>query len=132
MPYDPNTFKNLYPCPDRSKIRADIENQIKSGELQIPQEFLSDSKAFIDQMVEEEDKKERRSWLISQRETDQAWQKFMELDHGFEDLPEKVKSMIHKHVWERGHSGGYGEMNNLYYDVVWFTKAVFEAGKNEK
>lgn len=64
MPYDPTTFKNLYPFPDTRKIKEGIEQK------------------------------------------------------------------IHSQIWEDGHSSGYGDMENMYYDWVPVILQAFNNGFN--
>lgn len=118
MPHDPETFKNLYPFPDKGIIRQTIQDKILFGELKLPSDRMLDSKSWIEEKVEEEFKKEKKLWKSSQDEADQAWRKHQETEHGFSHLPESLKQKLHNQIWEDGHSGGYGDMENKYCDWV--------------
>lgn len=128
MPYDPTTFKNLYPYPDRDKIRQTIQDKILCGELKLPSDRMLDSKSWIEEKAEEEYWCKRKLYNESQAEADKAWQESQEIEHGFEDLPESLKQKIHAHVWVDGHSGGYGEMVNRYVDLVPLVVEAFDLG----
>ncbi len=39
MPHDPDTFKNLYPFPDKNKIRQSFEDFCRENPQELPKEF---------------------------------------------------------------------------------------------
>jgi len=129
MPYDPETFQNLYPFPDRSKIRERVDNQITNGELKIPQNRVLDSKPWVAEMVSERYKEEHRLWLYSEYEAQQAWAKTQEAEYGFNNLPENLKQNIHNYVRENGDDRG--EMLNLYDGVSRLVIEAYETGIRE-
>ncbi|MBV6514075.1 MAG: hypothetical protein FMNOHCHN_03665 [Ignavibacteriaceae bacterium] len=128
MPYDPDTFKNLYPYPDRGIIRQTIQDKILCGELKLPSDRMLDSKEWIEEQTKKEYNHQRNSWEESEWEANKAWQKHQEKERGFENLPDNLKQKIHSQVWEDGHSGGYGEMVNRYIDLVPLVVQAYEVG----
>lgn len=128
MPYDPETFKNLYPYSDKAITRQTIQDKILFGELKLPSDRMLDSKSWIEEKVEEEFKKEKKLWKNSQDKADKAWQKFQETEHEFSHLPESLKQKLHNQIWSNGHSGGYGEMENQYIDLVPLVMEAYEVG----
>ena len=131
MPYDP-TFKNLYPYPDKKQIREELNNQILTGKLAIPKEYALDSRSWITDETEKIYRAERKKYDESEGEAIAAWQKYQEEDFGFDKLPEVLKQKIHSYVWEKGHSGGYSEMQNWYADTVDLVMEAFDLGKKAK
>lgn len=131
MPYDLDTFANLYPYPLKDQFRQTIEKQILSGELKIPQDRVLDSKLWIAEKTDEQYKKEKNLWNVSQNEADEAWQKNQEIEHGFNHLPDDLKRGIHSQVWQDSHSGGYGDMLNSYCDWVPLIIEAYKAGPKE-
>lgn len=51
----------------------------------------------------------------------------VEMVFGIKDLPEKLKSHIHYMAYERGHSSGYAEVLNEYFDVLDTVDATMNA-----
>lgn len=131
MPHDPNTFKNLYPYPNKETIRKIIQDKILYGELKLPSDRMLDSKAWIEEQIEEEYKTERKLWGESENEAISAWQKHQEAEHGFQTLPETLRQKIHGLVWEMAHSGGFGDMENRYCDLVPLVIEAYEIGLRE-
>lgn len=132
MPYDPNTFENLYPYPNKEAIRAYFQKEVLMGNLAVPQDRITDSKLWIEEQTQSRYLAERIAYKSSENEAISAWQKHQETEHGFSNLPEILRQKIHGLVWEMGHSGGYGEMNNLYCDLVPLIIEVYELGKKLK
>ena len=132
MPYDPDTFENLYPLPDRKVIRQIFQDKILCVGLKLPSDRMLDSKAWIEEQVRKEYQSKHFLYKESENEANAAWQKSQEKEHNFENLPEVLRQKIHGQVWEEGHSGGYGEMNNRYCDLVPLVVEAFELGKKSK
>lgn len=128
MPYDPDTFKNLYPFPNRETIRQTIQDKILRGKLKLPSDRMLDSKSWIEEQVQAEYRAKRIAYEESEFEATKAWQKHQEKEHGFDTLPETLRQKIHAQVWEDGHSGGYGEMLNRYIDLVPLVMEAYETG----
>lgn len=126
--HDPETFKNLYPCPDKGAIRQIIQDKILFGELKLPSDRMLDSKAWIEEQVKKEYQSERALYMESENAAIAAWRQDKEAEHGFSSLPEGLKQKIHAQVWADGHSGGYGEMENLYVDWVPVILEAFSFG----
>ncbi len=129
MPYDPDTFKNLYPFPDRSKIRQSFEDFCRENPQELPKEFRTNSRVWIDEQTKQTYNHERQLFNESQKEADKAWQKHQEKEHSFENLPESLKQKIHSRIWEDNHSGGYTDMRNQYIDLVPLVVEAYELGK---
>lgn len=129
MPYDPETFQNLYPFPIRLKIEEEIKGKILNGELNIPSDQTFDSKKWINEKVSERYKEEHRLWLYSEYEAQQAWAKTQEAEYGFNNLPENLKQNIHNYVRENGDDRG--EMLNLYDGVSRLVIEAYETGIRE-
>lgn len=62
MPYDLETFKNLYPYPLKDQFRQKIEKQILSGELKIPNDRVLDSKLWIEEETSKQYNQEKSLW----------------------------------------------------------------------
>ena len=131
MPHDPETFENLYPFPDKTNIREQIKLMVELGQISIPKENLSDTKSWIEERVSEHYKKERNLYNESEEQAKKAWQKHQETEHGFSHLPEELKRKIHGQIWEDGHSGGYGDMENMYYDWTPIILEAYSSGFND-
>lgn len=130
MPHDPNTFKNLYPFPNKGTIRQIIQDKILFGELKLPSDRMLDSKEWIEEQVKKEYKSEHTLYMESENEAVAAWRKDKEAEHGFASLPEGLKQKIHAQAWADGHSGEYGDMENLYVDWVPVILEAYEIGFN--
>lgn len=128
MPYDPDTFKNLYPFPNREAIRQTIQDKILCGELKLPSDRMLDSKSWIEEQAQAKYRAERITYNESEEQAKKAWQKHQEVEHGFSHLPEHVKQKFHDLIWSRGHSGGYGDMENRYCDWVPIILETYEIG----
>lgn len=128
MPHDPDTFKNLYPFPDKNKIRQSFEDFCRENPQELPKEFRTNSRVWIDEQTKEKCNHERKLWGESENEAISAWQKHQEIEHGFETLPETLRRKIHGLVWEMAHSGGFGDMENRYLDLVPLVIEAFSSG----
>ncbi len=118
MPYDPETFKNLYPYPNKNAIFLWFQKQVLEGNLLVPQNRIADSKTWIEEQAQERYRAERIAYNESEEQAKKAWQKHQEIEHEFNHLPEQIKQKFHDLIWSNGHSGGYGEMENMYCDWV--------------
>ena len=56
----------------------------------------------------------------------EGFQKDVEEVFDFSHFHPEVKSEIHYQAYERGHSGGYGEILNHYFDLVNLVKKVLQ------
>lgn len=77
-------------------------------------------------------KTEHKEWIGKQNEKFYAEEarihdKFLadvEENWGFDKYPVHVRRAIHSAAWERGHSSGYSEVWNCYYDLVAFVDTI--------
>jgi hypothetical protein len=128
MPHDPDTFKNLYPFPNKDAIFLYFQKQVLEGSLIVPQDRIADSKAWIKEQAQERYRTERIAYNESEEQAKKAYQKHQETEHNFQNLPESLKQKIHYQVWEDGHFGGYGKMENRYIDLVSLVVEAYEVG----
>lgn len=131
MPYDPTTFENLYPFPNKGTIRKIIQDKILFGEIKLPSDRMLDSKSWIEEQAQAEYRSERIAYEESEFQALKAWRKHQEKEQQFDTLPETLRQKIHAQVWEDGHSGGYGEMLNRYIDLVPLVMEAYEIGLRE-
>ncbi len=129
MPYDPTTFENLYPYPKREAIRDKINNEILDGKTVVPKEYLLDTSAWIKRKVDEIFNAERKKYDESEGEAVTAWQLEQEEDYGFSKWPQTLKHKIHSYCWEKGHSGGYSDVQCYYSDIVELVGLALDIGK---
>jgi hypothetical protein len=48
--------------PDKAKIRAEIKERILNGQIIIPQDYILDSKEYVEVLARDEFKKQRKLW----------------------------------------------------------------------
>lgn len=51
-----------------------------------------------------------------------------EVEHGFGNLPVKLKSKLHEMAWDNGHAYGYEEIFARYYDLVELVLLAYNLG----
>ena len=58
------------------------------------------------------------------------FEKDMEDKHMRSTWPKELKGKLHSMAWEHGHSHGYGEVDNSYYDLVEIAEAAWDAARS--
>ena len=48
--------------PDKAKIRAEIEALVLEGKINIPKNYILDSKEYVDKLAKDEFKEQRKLW----------------------------------------------------------------------
>ncbi len=131
MPHDPETFKNLYPYPVKEAILAYFQKGVLTGEIKVPQDRITDSKEWIFEQTWDKFRQEKKLWQESEEQAKKAWQKHQEVEHGFNHLPEQIKQKFHDLIWSNGHSGGYGDMENMYCNWTPIILEAYTSGFND-
>jgi len=108
--------------PDKSTIRAEIEDKILNGQISIPQDYILDSKEYVDGLAKDEFKKQRKLWDEFQDQEIKNFRAELESDYAsdLKHFSEQAKSYIWQKSWESGHSGGFGDIRNDYVDNIDF------------
>jgi hypothetical protein len=107
--------------PDRTKIRAEIEELVVEGKITIPQAYILDSKEYVDGLVKENFKAQRRLWDEFQETERKNFRAELENELlGEKTLTQSQKDALWDFAWTEGHSGGNGDVRNKYMDLLDF------------
>jgi len=111
--------------PDKAKIRVETAQKILNGQISIPQEYILDSKEYVDGLIKEEFKKQRKLWDKAQETERNTFRAELEKEFlGVKTLTQHQKDALWDFAWRDGHSGGYGDVRNKYIDLLDFTISI--------
>ena len=112
--------------PDKSIIRAEIESKVLNGQIVVPQNHLLDSREYVNGLVKEEHKVQRKLWDDFQEDERKKFRAELENDYAsdLKHFSEQAKSYIWQKSWESGHSGGFGGVRNDYVDNIDFALKI--------
>lgn len=121
--FDPETYKVLLPYPNKDLIKKQILEQESQKNLSLPEGYVLSAEHLAGLVKIEYDK-----LMKAYNEADSAARNQFELDceeeFGFSKLSPKIKSALHAKAWSDGHSYGYSEVKNQYYDLVELVETV--------
>ena len=111
--------------PDKAKIRAEIEERILNGQISIPQDYILDSKDYIDGLAKDEFKKQRKLWDDFQEQKRKNFRAELEDEFlGEKTLSQSQKDALWDFAWREGHLGGDGDVRNKYIDLLDFAITI--------
>jgi hypothetical protein len=111
--------------PDRTKIRAEIEDKILNGQISIPQNYILDSKEYVDGLAKDEFKKQRKLWDEFQETERKNFRAELEDELlGEKTFSQSQKDALWDFAWREGHSGGDGDVRNKYIDLLDFALII--------
>lgn len=126
--FNPQTYQPQYSFPRRFEIRQEVEQQFKNKLRFIPVDCELDSESYIDHIVEDIYNKEAEEYRRIQKLGREQFERDVEDQYDFVDLPKKIKDKIHQLAWDEGNSYGYSEVSSITYKYVELAKLAFEEG----
>lgn len=122
MNFNKYVNKVKYPYPqdvEKNLVDALDKNLPHNEYTRLMQEIPVKVKTIVEQNIEEYYKEAARLKTLFHQDVEQ--------ELGFSDLPQIVKDKIHEKAYEWGHSYGYSEIFNEYYDILDFVNSIREA-----
>lgn len=121
--YDLVTLEVTLPRPKPSgEVSEEIIRAVETGELDIPWDFRTDSKAFIKERVSEIVHSYYTRWTEVTTEVNQAERRGMEAEveaeHDLKRFKPKTITALHSLAWQQGHAHGLEEVRLQYSDLV--------------
>lgn len=74
-------------------------------------------------------KEARQKYAELEVKKQELFRKDIEEEFELYRFPSTIISLIHSKAYDKGHSGGYSEIRNCYYDIVEFVEQIVEGMK---
>jgi len=121
--YNTSTLEAEITEPIRTEdARREIEAAIRDRSLQVPLDFITDTKAFITERARQINSSMQHRWLqvynkIEQHHIEEMRKEMVE-EHGLDRFKPETVAKLHSLTWENGHSSGFSEVKSQYRDLV--------------
>jgi len=128
--FNATRYKNtltFYTSADSKRL---IDEKVKLINMNLPHQQYLDEVENIKSEVARFIKDERNKYSNESARLHELFEQDMVEEFNLLQFPFSIISKIHGVAWEKGHSGGYAEVYNCYFDIVDFAYFIMKHAKD--
>lgn len=128
--FNATRYKNtlvFYTSADSKRL---IDEKVKLINMNLPHQQYLDEVENIKHEVERFIRDERNKYSDESASLHALFEQDMVEEFNLLQFPFSIIRKIHDVAWEKGHSGGYAEVYNCYYDIVDFAEYIMKHARD--